>query len=94
MKKQNQRLCCSKLEEPPRFGSSDKTHRCRKKFKKKKFFKANQKYYKKINIRRNSTRKINLKEDLRPMHLKSANVGYAMKKGIMQMNALKRRKQT
>ena len=47
MKKQNQVLYCSKLEEPPRFGRLDKTYNYRKKLKKKKLFKTNKKHYKK-----------------------------------------------
>ena len=47
MKRLNQGLFCSKLEDPPRFGCSDKTYKYRKKFKKKRFFKGNKKYYKK-----------------------------------------------
>ena len=30
MKMQNRELCCSKLEEPPRFGCSNKTYKYRK----------------------------------------------------------------
>ena len=46
MKKQNRGLCCSRLEDPPRFGCSDKIYKHKKKFKKKRFFKTNKKYYK------------------------------------------------
>ena len=80
------------LEDPPRFECSDNTNKYRKKFKKKKFFKTNKNIIGKINIRRNSSKGINSKENLKPNHSKSVNAGYAMKKGIMQINTLKRKK--
>ena len=46
MKMHNRGLCCSKLENPPNFRCSNKTYKHKKKFKKKRFFKANKKYYK------------------------------------------------
>lgn len=83
MKKQNQGLCCSKLEELPRFGCSNKAYKNRKKFKRKKFFRINKKYYQKTNTRRSSAKGINLKEILKSMHPKGVNVDCVIKKRIM-----------
>ena len=93
MKRQNRGLCCSRLEDPSRFGCSDKIYKHKKKFKKKRFFKTNKKYYKRNKYKKKFHKKINLKEDLKPMYLKNARAGYVMKKGIIQMNVLKKRKQ-
>ena len=45
----------------------------------------------KINLRRKSSKGINLKENLKPTHPKNVNVDYIMKKSIMQINVLRKK---
>lgn len=83
------------LEEPPKFECSNKTYKYREKNTKgRNSFRPIKNIIIKINIRESFSKEINLKENLKQMHLKSVNVGHIMKKYIMQMNALKRKKQT
>ena len=82
-------MCCSKIEDPPRFSCSNKTSNIERNLKRRNSLKSIKNITRKINIIRNSWKGINSKENLKPTHLKNINVGYAMKKGIIQMIVLK-----
>lgn len=55
-------MCCSKIEDPPRFSCSNKTSNIEINLKRRNSLKSIKKYYKKINIIRNSWKGINSKK--------------------------------
>ena len=84
-------MCCSKIEDPPRFSCSNKTSNIERNLKRRNSLKPIKNITRKINIIRNSWKGINSKENLKPTHLKNINVGYAMKKALCKWLSLKKK---